>query len=76
MLFRSRLALEIGLDLRTTQRLLAITDCGCLYSRLNRDGAIIFSINNKFSYEKTIELLYAMSLDPLDGKEKGMEDFK
>ena len=71
-----RLALEIGLDLRTTQRLLAITDCGCLYSRLNRDGAIIFSINNKFSYEKTIELLYAMSLDPLDGKEKGMEDFK
>ena len=71
-----RIALEMGLDFRTTQRLLAVTDSGCMYSRLVRDGAIIFAINNNFNYERTINLLAELKQDPLDGREKGMSDSK
>lgn len=71
-----RIALEMDLDLRTTQRLLAVTDSGCLYSRLVRDGAIIFAINNNFNYERTIDLLDELKQESLDGKEKGMGNSK
>jgi transcriptional regulator with XRE-family HTH domain len=52
-----RIAICMKLDLDETQRLLRIAKKGELYPRIQRDAAIIFCIQNKYSLIDTNELL-------------------
>lgn len=60
------IAIAMGLDLKTTQRMLAITKCGGLHSLIKRDAAIIFAINHQYDIPKTYEFMCELDLDPLD----------
>jgi transcriptional regulator with XRE-family HTH domain len=55
-----RLALVMKLDVTETQRLLRIAKKGELYPRIQRDAAIIFCIQNKYSLIDTNELLESL----------------
>ncbi len=55
-----RIALIMKLDIKQTQRLLRIAKKGELYPRIQRDAAIIFSIQNKYSLIDTNELLESL----------------
>ncbi|MDL2237876.1 hypothetical protein LJC56_08635 [Christensenellaceae bacterium OttesenSCG-928-K19] len=61
-----RIALAMSLDLRTTQRLLAVTQSGGLHSLIKRDAAIIFAINHGYDTERTYEFLLELGLLPLE----------
>lgn len=52
-----RMALIMKLNLEETQRLLRISKKGELYPRVQRDAAIIYCIQNRFSLIDTNELL-------------------
>jgi transcriptional regulator with XRE-family HTH domain len=52
-----RMAIIMKLDLAETQRLLTIAKKGELYPRIQRDAAIIFCIQHKYSLIDTNEML-------------------
>ena len=60
------IALAMSLDLKTVQRMLAITHSSALHPLVKRDAAIIFAINHKYDMEKTYEFLCDLNLPPLD----------
>ena len=60
------IALAMGLDLTTTQRMLAVTRCSSLHSLIKRDAAIVFAINHHYDTERTYGFMYTLGLEPLD----------
>ena len=64
--YYSLIALAMGLDVTTTQRMLAVTRCSSLHSLIKRDAAIIFALNHHYDPEKTYDFMYTLGLDPLD----------
>jgi hypothetical protein len=60
------IAFAMGLDLKTAQRMLSLTDCGRLYPLLKRDAAIIFALNRSFDTSKLHGFLLELDLAPLD----------
>jgi len=60
------IALAMKLDLRTTQRMLGVTQCGPLHSLVKRDAAIIFSINHGYTPNRTYEFMTELGMAPLD----------
>lgn len=50
-------ALALGLDVESTQRLLVVAQKGELYPRVRRDAAILFAIEHGYSLLQTEELL-------------------
>jgi len=65
------IALAMSLDLKTTQRMLAITQSGGLHPLIKRDAAVIFAINHGYSIEKTYDFMCELELPPLD---TGLDD--
>ena len=65
------IALAMSLDLKTTQRLLAVTRSGALHPLIKRDAAVIFAINHEYSVERMYDFLCELDLPPLD---TGLED--
>jgi len=60
------IAFAMKLDLRMTQRLLAVTKTGGLHPLIKRDAAIIFAINHGYDNDKLYAFLKELELDPLD----------
>lgn len=60
------IAIAMKLDLKTTQRMLAIANCGPLHPLIKRDAAIIFAINHGYDNEKIYDFMCALDLAPLD----------
>jgi len=62
------LAIAMGLDLDTTQRMLAVTNHGTLYARIKRDAAVIFAIKHHYTCEQTYDLMCSekVAVKPLD----------
>lgn len=60
------IALAMSLDLKTTQRMLSVTQCGALHPLIKRDAAIIFAINHGYDILKTFEFMHSLGLPPLD----------
>jgi hypothetical protein len=60
------IAVAMSLDLRTTQRLLAVTKSGGLHPLIKRDAAIIFAINHGYDTAKLYEFMTGLGLAPLD----------
>lgn len=60
------IAIAMGLDLKTTQRMLAVTNCGALHALIKRDAAIIFAINHNYDIYETYEFMSALELNTLD----------
>ena len=64
------IALAMSLDLKTTQRMLSVTQCGALHPLIKRDAAVIFAINHGYDSIKTYEFMCSLGLPPLeDGAE-------
>lgn len=55
-----RTALSLRLNLKETQRLLAVGGCGALYPKIRRDAAVIFALNQKMSLLETEDLLVSL----------------
>ena len=64
-----RIAIAMKLDLRTVQRMLAVTRTGGLHSLIKRDAAIIFAINNGYDNIKTYDFLLRLGLPALEKDE-------
>ncbi|MDR1710257.1 MAG: hypothetical protein LBR58_00095 [Propionibacteriaceae bacterium] len=64
------IAIAMHLDLRTTQRMLAVTQSGGLHPLIKRDAAIIFAINHGYDNFKLYQFLTQLGLKTLD---TGME---
>ena len=60
------IAIAMKLDLRTTQRLLAVTQAGGLHSLIKRDAAIIFAINHGYSNIEAYDFMRELGLEPLE----------
>ena len=60
------IALAMSLDLKTTQRMLSITQSGALYPLIKRDAAVIFAINHGYDCFKTYDFMSSLGLVPLD----------
>ncbi len=60
------IGIAMGLDLKTVQRMLAVTKCGGLHSLIKRDAAIIFAINHGYDQIRTYDFMCAVGVDPLD----------
>lgn len=60
------IAVAMGLDLRMTQRMLAVSNNGGLHPLIKRDAAIIFAINHGYDNDKLYEFLVELDLEPLD----------
>ncbi|MDR3070321.1 MAG: hypothetical protein LBU38_04845 [Propionibacteriaceae bacterium] len=60
------IAFAMELDLRTTQRLLAVTECGSLHPLVKRDAALIHAIHNKYDLLRLYTFLLELELLPLD----------
>jgi hypothetical protein len=60
------IAFAMRLDLRTTQRMLAVTATGGLHALIKRDAAIIFAINHGYDTLRLYEFLTELNLPPLD----------
>ena len=60
------LAFGMCLDLDETQRLLAVSDCGMLYSKNPADAVVIHAITNKLSVIECNEILYENSLPVIE----------
>ena len=66
-----QIALAMELDLKTTQRMLSVTQCGALHPLIKRDAAVIFAINHTYDNIQTYEFMTSLELVPLDdGAEK------
>lgn len=61
-----RIALAMKLDLRTTQRLLAVVGRSALHPLIKRDAAIIFAINNGYDNDRIYDFLCELGLPPLE----------
>lgn len=64
-----RTALFLKLNLKETQRLLAVGGCGVLYPKIRRDAAVIFALNQKMSLLETEDLLVSLPERSLYNKE-------
>ncbi len=60
------IAIAMSLDLKTTQRMLAVTHSGALHPLIKRDAAIIFAINHGYDIIDTYEFMRTLQLAPLD----------
>ncbi len=60
------IALAMSLDLKTTQRMLSITQSGALHPLIKRDAAVIFAINHGYDCFKTYDFMSSLGLVPLD----------
>ncbi|HHU52991.1 MAG TPA: hypothetical protein GXZ43_02780 [Clostridiaceae bacterium] len=60
------IALALSLDLKTTQRMLAVAQYGALHPLIKRDAAIIFAINHKYDILQTYDFMCSLGLVPLD----------
>jgi len=65
------IALAMSLDLKTVQRMLAVTQSGGLHPLIKRAAAVIFAINHGYSVEQTYDFMSELELPPLD---TGLED--
>lgn len=64
------IALAMSLDLKLTQRMLSVTQCGALHPLIKRDAAIIFAINHGYDISATYDFMCSLGLPPLeDGTE-------
>ncbi|MDR0366407.1 MAG: hypothetical protein LBH68_06250 [Bifidobacteriaceae bacterium] len=59
------IAFAMRLDLRTTQRMLAVTATGALHALIKRDAAIIFALNHGYDNAKLYWFLTELGLPPL-----------
>ena len=65
------IALAMSLDLKTTQRMLSVTQCDALHPLVKRDAAVIFAINHGYDCFKTLCFMESLGITPLeDGSEK------
>jgi len=60
------IAIAMGLDLSTTNRLLALTKSGGLHSLIKRDAAVIFAINHGYDNDRLYHFMLELGLEPLD----------
>jgi hypothetical protein len=60
------IAFAMHLDLRTTQRMLSVTNCSRLYPLIKRDAALIFALNHGYDNDKLYGFLLELELAPLD----------
>ncbi len=60
------IALSMSLDLKTTQRMLSVAQCGSLHPLIKRDAAVIFAINHGYDSIRAYELMCSLGLPPLD----------
>ncbi|NLJ70057.1 MAG: hypothetical protein GX328_01140 [Clostridiaceae bacterium] len=60
------IALAMSLDLKTTQRMLAVAQYGALHPLIKRDAAIIFAINHEYDIMQTYDFMCSLGLAPLD----------
>lgn len=60
------IALAMSLDLKTTQRMLSVTQCGALHPLIKRDAAVIFAINHGYDILQTYTFMSSIGLLPLD----------
>ena len=60
------IAIAMGLDLSTTNRLLALTKSGGLHPLIKRDAAVIFGINHGFDNDRLYYFMVDLGLEPLD----------
>lgn len=61
-----RIALAMRLDLRTTQRMLAVVGRSALHPLIKRDAAVIFAINNGYDNDRVYDFLCELGLPPLE----------
>ncbi|NLB89615.1 MAG: helix-turn-helix transcriptional regulator [Clostridiales bacterium] len=64
-----RIALVLKLDLRTTQRMLALAQVGSLHPLIKRDAAIIYTINQGYDNYEAYDFMVALGLTPLEKDE-------
>ncbi len=60
------IALAMALDLKTTQRMLSVTQSGPLHPLIKRDAAVIFAINHGSDIVETYTFMSSLGLAPLD----------
>ena len=60
------IAIAMGLDLSTTNRLLALTKSGGLHPLIKRDAAVIFAINHRYDNDRLYHFMIGLGLEPLD----------
>lgn len=60
------IALAMSLDLKTTQRMLSVAQCGPLHPLIKRDAAVIFAINHGYDIIQTYTFMSSLGLRPLD----------
>ena len=60
------IALAMSLDLKTTQRMLSVTQSGSLHPLIKRDAAVIFAINHGYDIVETYTFMSTLGLPPLD----------
>jgi hypothetical protein len=60
------IAVAMQLDLRMTQRLLAVTKSGGLHALIKRDAAVIFALNHGYDNDRLYAFLIELDLAPLD----------
>jgi len=65
------IALAMSLDMKTTQRMLAVTHSGGLHPLIKRDAAVMFAINHRYSIEQTYDFMEKLGVPPL---KTGAED--
>jgi hypothetical protein len=66
------IAFAMHLDLRTTQRMLAVTSAGSLHPLIKRDAALIFALNHGYDNLRLYELMRETGLAPLDTGVEGV----
>lgn len=59
-------AVAMKLDLRLTQRMLAVTGSGGLHPLIKRDAAVIFAINHGYDNARLWALMTQVGVEPLD----------
>ena len=60
------IALAMSLDLKSTQRMLSVTQCGPLHPLIKRDAAVIFAINHGYDIIRTYSFMCSLGIPPLD----------
>lgn len=60
------IAIAMSLDLKTTQRMLAVAQYGALHPLIKRDAAVIFAINHGYDNIKTYDFMFSLGVAPLD----------
>ncbi|MDR0592231.1 MAG: hypothetical protein LBG60_03010 [Bifidobacteriaceae bacterium] len=60
------IAFAMGLDLKTTQRMLAVTATGALHPLIKRDAAVIFGLSHGYDLDRLYWFLTELGLAPLN----------